>query len=489
MYFRRSFLGAACAGILLAGTASAWGAVIQDIFGRDLSTYGLVVPDWEGYMGNPAIEFLIAAPPGATPPVKVTLAANDPRLYFDLPSTAGAQGPRKELTLSGTAPASVHISVFPARKKQNAEKQLAIAMIDARGRKWQSNLPVHEIAVESRDASLTHHIIADFSQDTTGFYKDSTHRAAFEQAVADWSYYLADLHVDPTPAGSEKTWIFDTATFTKGHRITNEKEYTGTLLYSYGISTPETRSGGEPSQAGALATQNGTTLPLHRSGGVEVEIRGNYKSRGWVAVLRDDEWWRATMLGGVPADLYSVMHHEMGHALFFNPANKNFTRNGVLHNDAVRAYLGTDARTDTHDHFDGIVDPVSLHGAYGNEYHGKTPNGRWLITRFDLLCAQAIGYKLRKTAPFVDLAVVTDSLPAAAQGKPYKTRLEAEGGVPFYDWTIAASTLPVGLTLNRFTGEIVGTPRKAGTSEITIQVRDYQKDGKPAQKQLKLDTK
>ncbi|MFD2353017.1 putative Ig domain-containing protein [Nonomuraea ferruginea] len=36
--------------------------------------------------------------------------------------------------------------------------------------------------------------------------------------------------------------------------------------------------------------------------------------------------------------------------------------------------------------------------------------------------------------------------------------MTAKGGVPFYDWQIDGGTLPAGLSLDRFTGAITGTP-------------------------------
>lgn len=464
--------------LVVVSAAVVRGAIVEDVFGRDASAYGLVVPDWEGYMANPAIEFFVAPPPGAMLPVKVTLGADDPRLYFDLPSTAGAQGPRKEVTIADRKPVAVYIAIFPARQKQNAERKLAVVMSDARGRGWRGTLVVHEIVVESHDAEPVYPIKVDFSQDTTGFYKDPIHREMFQQAIADWAYYLADLHERPVAAGNEKTWIFDRDGFKHGHSVINPEPYTGTLLYTYGIQGPEHRSGGEPSGAGRFQEDaDGHRLPLRCSGGVEVQIDGNYNTLGWARPFRDEEWWRATNLSDVPNDMYSIVHHESGHALFFNPVNKSFHRSGVTTSDALRAYYGSDPKTDEHDHFDAIVDPASLHGAFGNEYHGKTPYGRWLITKFDLLAAQAVGYRLRATAPALPLTLSADSLPAAIVGKAYNRQFHATGGIPFYDWRIAGGSLPPGLTLNRFTGELTGSPRRVGTYPVTIEVRDYHPNG------------
>lgn len=462
------------------------GPAVQDMFGRDIIRRGLTVPDWEGYMANPAIEFTVAPPPGARLPVKITLTAREPRLYFDLPSTAGPNGPSKELTYSGGAPPSVFVAVFPARHKQEEQTVLGITMVDAAGRRGTLAIPLHVVPVESRDRSPIFPITIDFSHDQTGFYKDPVHRATFEQAINDWAYYLEDLHVKSVEAGEEKTWIFEPDGFAHSHLVGNATPYTGYLLYTYGIHSKELRSGGEPSAAGGFQVAGDAELPIRRSGGVEVETEGNYSTLGWLSPLQDAQWWKATNLQDVPNDLYSIVHHESGHALFFNPNNRSFQRGGVLKDEAVRAYLGSDPRTDEHDHFDGIVDPWSLHGAFGNEYHGKTPYGRWLITRLDLLCAQAVGYKLRKTAAFLPLAIRTEQLPPATRGRKYEAALEAEGGLPVYDWTISDGKLPPGLTLDRYTGQIAGTPRQAGTFKFTARVRDYQKEARPVDRELQI---
>lgn len=465
------------------------GAVVEDIFGRDVSTYGLTVVDWEGYMANPAIEFSIAPPPGALLPVRVSMRAREPRLYFDLPSQAGPDGPSKELALTNMQPVSVAMGIFPVRLKQDGQAALSLVFVDAGGRRGVINLPVHIVAVAGRDHSRPFPITLDFSEDRTGFFEVAAHREAVQQAAADWAFYLQDMPVRPVAAGAEQTWIFEPSGFKESHLATNRAGYRGYLVYAYGIHGPEIRSGGEPSAAGGFQSEDDGELPFRRSGGLEVEIRGNYNTRGWLAPIPDEQWWKATNLNDVPNDLYSIVHHEIGHALFFNPANRSFPRNGTLKNDAVRAYFGSDPRIDSHDHFDGCVDLVSLHGAFGNEYHGKTPYGRWLITKFDLLCAQAVGYRLRRVGPLLPLAIRTEQLPSAKGWHPYKSALEAEGGIPVYDWEMLAGKLPIGLYLDRFTGQITGTPRQVGTFRFTIKVRDYNRDSAGKSRELQLEVR
>lgn len=50
-------------------------------------------------------------------------------------------------------------------------------------------------------------------------------------------------------------------------------------------------------------------------------MQGNYNTLGWLVTLADRDWWQATNHGAVKNDLYSIAHHEIGHALIFNPNN------------------------------------------------------------------------------------------------------------------------------------------------------------------------
>lgn len=70
------------------------------------------------------------------------------------------------------------------------------------------------------------------------------------------------------------------------------------------------------------------------------------------------------------------------------------------------------------------------------------------------------------------LAVKTTRLPAAKRGQAYRARLRTLGGVAPVRWKVIEGRLPVGLRLNRLTGEIVGTPRRAGAFELTLEGRD-----------------
>ncbi|MBI3670337.1 MAG: putative Ig domain-containing protein [Acidobacteria bacterium] len=69
------------------------------------------------------------------------------------------------------------------------------------------------------------------------------------------------------------------------------------------------------------------------------------------------------------------------------------------------------------------------------------------------------------------LTITTSSLPNAVIGQPYNATLQASGGTPPYTWSLAAGTLPTGVTLSS-SGVISGTVGPGGSTSLTFQVRD-----------------
>ena len=67
--------------------------------------------------------------------------------------------------------------------------------------------------------------------------------------------------------------------------------------------------------------------------------------------------------------------------------------------------------------------------------------------------------------------ITTTTLPAGTVGTAYSQALAATGGTTPYIWTIAAGTLPAGLTLSS-AGVLGGTPTTAGSATFTVRVTD-----------------
>jgi hypothetical protein len=72
-------------------------------------------------------------------------------------------------------------------------------------------------------------------------------------------------------------------------------------------------------------------------------------------------------------------------------------------------------------------------------------------------------------APAPALSITTSSLPMATVGATYSTTLSASGGSGTKTWTVAAGSLPAGLSLSS-NGVVSGTPSAPGTASFTANV-------------------
>ena len=79
------------------------------------------------------------------------------------------------------------------------------------------------------------------------------------------------------------------------------------------------------------------------------------------------------------------------------------------------------------------------------------------------------------TAQFVtsshSVTITTDTLPNGKVGGAYSHTLTADGTAPI-TWSIDSGNLPAGLSLNKDTGEISGTPTAEGTSTFTVKAEN-----------------
>jgi hypothetical protein len=371
------------------------GVTVRDASGRIRNARGIHLVDWDGFLANPAETLTLRPPADLAFPATATVTANHARLYFDLPSGVSATGPTKAVrfdTADTTVP--VRLGIFPDRDGTDEHYTLTVTFDGADPRAEAVPITIHD---QDQNRPLLTTITVDFSKDQTGFFATAAPRAVIQQAADDWAYFLDDMHLDPVPATDEHTFIWDPDGFVMGSDTTNAAPYTGFLLYAYGIHSSALRSGGEGSYSGKPPTSGTTTLPLRRSGGLEVETQGNFNALGWIMDLDPDTWWTSANLGNEQNDLISIVHHEIGHAHGFNGAYPQFAaaHPGGLTSPALQAYNGGPVAIDASDHFDATIDPSSGFGVFGNDYHGTMPARRWIPTRLDVLALEAVGYPLR----------------------------------------------------------------------------------------------
>ncbi len=70
------------------------------------------------------------------------------------------------------------------------------------------------------------------------------------------------------------------------------------------------------------------------------------------------------------------------------------------------------------------------------------------------------------------LTIVTDTLPDGTLGQTYNQQVVGSGGTQPYNWTVPASDLPSGLTLEASTGLLSGAPQATGTFVLRIRLTD-----------------
>ncbi|HMJ64365.1 MAG TPA: Ig domain-containing protein, partial [Candidatus Binatia bacterium] len=354
---------------------------------------------------------------------------------------------------------------------------LTIVFTDANFDEQTNTVPIHVI---DQDLPRTNDFLVtvNFDRDITGFFTNAARRALVKQAAEDWAYFFGGMNLDVVTVGTETTYIWSN-NFNGGYYFNNTNSYRGYQLYAYGTTNSTHRSGGEGNFNGPVQRSNNVPLTIKRSGGFEAEIYGNYNTRGWLLLTNDNDWLVTGNLGHETNDFYSIAHHEIGHALIFNPAHPGFNTAktaGAFRSVAVTNYFGRPVTINSFDHLDGSIDPESGQGVFGYEYYGSIPRKRWLITKLDLLCAQEVGYALRSSSALAPLALGTQPVATATATLPFTFAFNASGGIPFYDWTIVAGALPPGVVLDPFTGVLSGTPATNDTFSFTLRLRDYREN-------------
>ncbi|MFC4118178.1 Ig domain-containing protein [Nonomuraea zeae] len=462
---------------------------VFDIFYRNVKDYGVQLVDWQGYLANPYIELTVRAPktPGIAYPLKVDLKAEGTsRLMFNLPSELTANGATKSFTLTG--PADREIVRLAIHSKQGPGKderhRWSMKTTDATGATSRQSLPI--MVQQDERTKLEPGVPIDFDyryDDITGYFADPKVRQAAETAVRNWFAFFDLRPFDTVPAGDEVSHL-PGDDWENEVQTSNAKPFNGFYVFFRGIQRPY--STGYPAGNGKKHTLNGQPTPYHRSYSMILEY--DEQLMKLFTSLADEDWYK-TDLGSV-IDVHGLVMHEFGHAVAFHDWWEGMAKykDGKGADDQeVIAYQGYPVPLDGSAHIPGDEPYWDRQSGQSGGWHHYFPTRRWELTKLALLIAENAGWKLnRALTPFLAPSIETAALKGATAGRAYSDRLQAKGGVPFYDWQVTKGALPGGLSLDRFTGRITGTPAAAGTASFTVQLRDYDKRGTPLTKDFTI---
>ncbi len=85
--------------------------------------------------------------------------------------------------------------------------------------------------------------------------------------------------------------------------------------------------------------------------------------------------------------------------------------------------------------------------------------------------------------------ITTMALPNAKRGRFYRTTLNAIGGSGNFSWSVSSGSLPNGLWLDPFTGEIFGKAGLKGFWNFTVTARDAQDFGNAFSQNISIESK
>ncbi|MFI6740862.1 Ig domain-containing protein [Nonomuraea sp. NPDC050451] len=469
--------------------AAAPTATVVDMFGRTVNDYGVKLVDWQGYLANPYVELTVKPPTGVQYPVTIDLKAEGTsRLMMDLPSQLTATGATKTLTFANANDQKVFRLAIHSKRGpgQDESYTLKLNIRDGSGTTTQQQMPIRVQQDEKTALQPSLPLNFDYRYDNiTGYFNQPNFRTAAEEAVKDWFRFFDMQPFDTVAAGAENNHLPGND-WQNTINVTNNAAYNGMYVFFRGIQTPY--STGYPAANGKYSTRNGQQLagPLHRSTAMIFEY--DEAGKQLFTSLADEDWYKTEIAGSV-LDVHGLVMHEYGHAVAYHSdwaGMRSYVQSGGNDPDVV-AYEGYPVPLDSSYHIPGDQKYWDrLSGQSGGWTH-MFPTRRWMLTKLALLVAENAGWKLnRNLTPFLPPSIVTTSLPSATPGTAYSQTLQAKGGVPFYDWQVTGGSLPAGLTLDRFTGAISGTPTTAGTSSFTVQLRDYDKLSTPQTRTFQL---
>ncbi|GAA4445414.1 Ig domain-containing protein [Phytohabitans houttuyneae] len=477
--------------LLVATPAHAVGtATVVDRFGRVVNDYGVKLVDWEGYLANPYIELTVRPPTDVPFPVTIDLKAEGTsRLMMDLPSQLTATGATKQLTFANSSEAKTFKLAIHSKRAPGADElyTMRLTVRAGNGTSYVQTMPIRVQQDQKTALEPTIPVNFDYRYDTiTGYFNNAAFRTAAEEGVKDWFRFFNLQPFDTVAAGAESNHLPGND-WQNTVNVTNNVAYNGMYVYFRGIQTPY--STGYPARNGQYHTRGGQQVagPIHRSTAMIFEY--DEAGKQLFTSLADEDWYRTEIAGSV-LDVHGLVMHEYGHAVAFHSdwaGMRNYVNTSGANDQEVIAYQGRTVPLDSSYHIPG-TSPYwdRLSGQSGGWTH-LFPTRRWMLTKLALLVAENAGWPLnRNLTPFLAPSIVTTSLPDAPTGQAYTQTLAARGGVPFYDWRVTGGALPAGLSLDRFTGTISGTPSAAGTYSFTVELRDYDALSTPVTRTFQL---
>ncbi|GMK38634.1 hypothetical protein PCCS19_16880 [Paenibacillus sp. CCS19] len=473
--------------------AAATEASVIDIFGRELNSYGIELVDWQGYLANPYVKLTVKPPATAVFPVTITLQAQgSSRLMMDLPSTLSSTGATKVLTFNNASEQkNFLLEIAPDRIGGPGSIEnytLSMQIRENNGSTRTQSMPIR-VLDQDDNQETTFPLVFDYRYDTVNHYfDDPAIKTASERAIKDWFYFLDVQPFDTVPAGDE-TNIVPNDNFNGNTNVSNNAPFNGEWIFLRGLNDPY--STGWSSNNGKYHKINGVNAPgnLHRSLGAALDF---YANATVFTSINDDDWYK-TDLSQV-TDVYGLIMHEFGHGFAYSdswPGMASYVGSAGTNDPEVIAYQGRTVPLDTSYHIPGDQPYWDRISGQSGGWTSLFPTRRWMLTKLSLLIAENAGWKLNKNlTPFLTPSIVTTTLANGTKGASYNQQLKANGGVPFYDWTLSSGSLPPGLTLDRFTGAIGGTisstaPQTSYT--FTVKLRDYDESSAPVQKSFTIN--
>lgn len=450
--------------------------IVKDRFDRTLNDYQISLVDWEGHMHNPYIAINLYAPPNETFPLNVNLSAlGSNRLLMDLPSLNLEQGATKTITFNNSnSVVRVLLEIAPDRVGGYGEIETYNFNMSYANKS--EDIPIKVLDLDKDFNSLIP-ITFDYTHDNlTNYFTDPIKypgfRECFEAAVNDWFYFFEYQDFDEVPAFEEVLNLAGTNWNENRVNATNPEPYKGHYVWARGIDGGVWSTGyasgthhtiDNVKVAGPLPRSSTTLLHLASPLGANTDIDNtNYH---------------------LNLSIYGLLMHEFGHAIAFSSAYQGMNEivgnggNGGGNVERVNTYQGgSDAwGVDGNGYHVGGLDRLS--GQSGG-FASLFPTRMWMINKLTILIAENVGWKLRDDiGSLMTPQIETENnLPNGALNTNYNVTLTAKGGVPVYDWNVVSGTLPEGLSLNRFTGQISGVidPNlPQGDYTFSVKLSDY----------------